>query len=198
MNIGVLAMQGAVAEHLQILSRLGVNVQPVKLPRDLSGLDGLVIPGGESTTIGKMLENYALIAPLKSLAADGFPIFGTCAGMILMAKDIIDFKINTLELMDIGVIRNGYGRQIDSFETDLEIPLLGEKKFHSIFIRAPIIKYIKANVEVLCQIDGNPVAVRQGPFLACAFHPELADDLRLHNLFLEMVYGGVVAKGICR
>jgi 5'-phosphate synthase pdxT subunit len=195
MKIGVLALQGAVVEHLHSFSKLNVDAVPVKLPKDLVDLQGLVIPGGESTTIGKLLREYLLLGPLQDLATSGFPIWGTCAGLILLAKEIVDSDIDTMRLMDISVRRNAYGRQIDSFETDLAVPSLGSSRFHAVFIRAPKIERIKSNVEVLCKVDGTPVAVRQGKILACSFHPELTDDLRFHSYFLSLVNGGAIEKG---
>ncbi len=194
MKIGVLALQGAVVEHQQSFSKLDVEAVPVKLPKELDGLDGLVIPGGESTTISKLLCNFALLEPLRNLAADSFPVWGTCAGLILLAKQISDSDINRIGLMDITVRRNAYGRQIDSFETELKITPLGNHKFHAVFIRAPIIESTGSNVEILSKVDSTPVAVRQKNLLACSFHPELTDDLRFHRYFLEMIRGPKLAK----
>jgi len=187
MKIGVLALQGAVAEHVKALSRLGVETIEVKLPHDLENLDALIMPGGESTTISKLLSLYELTNPLKERIKGGFPVFGTCAGMILLAKEIVDSKIEPIGGMDISVRRNAYGRQIDSFEQELEIPELGKDCFPGVFIRAPIVESINNGVEVLCKINGNPVAVRQGKLLACTFHPELTEDIRLHRYFIGMV-----------
>jgi 5'-phosphate synthase pdxT subunit len=186
-KIGVLALQGAVTEHIKMLSALGAEAVPVRLPSELDGLDALIIPGGESTTIGKLLVDYGLMEPIRKLAKKGFPIFGTCAGLVLLAKKVPDFKFEPIGMMDIEVKRNAFGRQVDSFEADLKIPALHNGTFHAVFIRAP-------HVEVLCQLKGKPVAVRQGNLLGCAFHPELTDDLRLHKYFLDMVAG----DGHCR
>jgi pyridoxal 5'-phosphate synthase pdxT subunit len=193
MKIGVLALQGAVIEHQQSFSKLNVKTIPVKLPKDLDGLEGLVIPGGESTTISKLLSDYSLMEPLKKLAADGFPVWGTCAGLILLAKDILDSEIDRIGLMDISVRRNAYGRQIDSFETDLKVPQIGSHEFHAIFIRAPVIESTKSNVKILCKVENMAVAVRQKNLLACSFHPELTDDLRFHDYFLGMIKGENIA-----
>jgi 5'-phosphate synthase pdxT subunit len=195
MKVGILALQGAFVEHAKSLSNLNIDVVFVKLPNQLDGLDALIIPGGESTTISKLLANYLLITPIKKLINQGFPVFGTCAGMILLAKNVLDSNVPTLGVMDIAVRRNAYGRQVDSFETELNIPSIGQKKFHGIFIRAPIIEFVKSNVEVICKMDGHAVAVRQGRMMACTFHPELTSDLRLHEYFLDLTKGGIIAKG---
>jgi pyridoxal 5'-phosphate synthase pdxT subunit len=193
MKIGVLALQGAVIEHQQSFSKLNVKTVPVKLPKDLDGLQGLVIPGGESTTISKLLSDYFLMGPLKKLVAEGFPVWGTCAGLILLAKEILDSEIDRIGCMDIKVRRNAYGRQIDSFEMDLDVPQIGPREFHAVFIRAPTIESTKSNVEILCKIDKMPVVVRQKNMLACSFHPELTDDLRFHHYFISMIKGEVFA-----
>lgn len=184
--IGVLALQGDFAEHAAMLRRLGVESREVRVPRDLEGLDGLVIPGGESTTIGKLLETYALLEPVRDLGASGFPIWGTCAGLILLATDVGKPQ-PLLGLMDMTVERNAFGRQTDSFETDLDIDGLPGGAFHAVFIRAPIVSGVGDDVEVLATLDdGRIVAVRQGNLLGTAFHPELTADGRLHGLFVEM------------
>jgi 5'-phosphate synthase pdxT subunit len=189
MRIGVLAAQGAFLEHIASLQRLGVEAFPVRLPRDLAKIDGLIIPGGESTSISKLMLDYNLVAEVKNLAKKGLPVFGTCAGMILLAKDIADGnRVEPLRLMDIKVRRNAFGRQRESFEADLSIPALGGKPFHAVFIRAPIIEQIDPRVKVLARLDdGTIVAVREGKLLASAFHPELTDDLRFHQYFLDIV-----------
>jgi len=186
-KIGVLALQGAVAEHIEMLSALGTEAIPVRLSSELDGLDALIIPGGESTTIGKLLSDYGLIEPIRKLASQGFPIFGTCAGLVLLARKVPNLQVETISAMDIEVERNAFGRQVDSFETDLQIPALGDGNFHGVFIRAPIIEKAERGVEILCKLNGNPVAVRQGKLLACAFHPELTDDSRFHKYFLDLV-----------
>lgn len=189
MKIGVLALQGAVAEHIQMLSALGTEAVPVRLPSQLNGLDALIIPGGESTTISKLLSDYGLMEPIRKLTKQGFPIFGTCAGLVLLARKVPNLEMEPIGLMDIEVTRNAFGRQVDSFETDLKIAALHDGSFHGVFIRAPIIEKAGSDVEVLCQLNNKPVAVRQGKLLACAFHPELSDDLRFHRYFLELVKG---------
>lgn len=189
-KIGVLAMQGAFVEHMAALRRLGVEAVPVRLSGEFKGLSALVIPGGESTTIGKLMRDYSLVDELRKLIAKGFPIMGTCAGMILLAKQVQGLKQHTLEAMDIEVRRNAFGRQVDSFETALEIPVLGQPPFPAVFIRAPWIEKVGEGVEVLASLpDGTAVAVRQGNLVATAFHPELTDDLRLHDYFLSIVNG---------
>jgi 5'-phosphate synthase pdxT subunit len=193
-KIGVLALQGAVAEHIKMLSALGAEAVPVRLPSELDGLDALIIPGGESTTIGKLLSDYDLIEPIRQLANQGFPILGTCAGLILLAKKVSNLETESIGVMDIKVKRNAFGRQVDSFEADLKIPALHNGTFHGVFIRAPIIEKTERSVEVLCQLNGKPVAVRQGKLLACAFHPELTDDSRFHKYFLDLITGDVDCK----
>ena len=188
MKIGVLALQGAFAEHLGILARLGADPVLVRLPGELDGLDGLIIPGGESTTMSRLMLEYELHQPLKDRADAGFPIMGICAGMILLAKQVSDSSLQSLGLMDMSVRRNAFGSQADSFETDIEMPALGEKPFRGVFIRAPIIEKANSTVKILSQLrDGTAVAARQGKLLAIAFHPELSSDLRLHRYFLEIV-----------
>ena len=191
MRIGILASQGAFAEHIATLRNLEVEALPVRLPSELEGVDGLIIPGGESTSISRLMANYNLTSEIKSLAKSGLPIFGTCAGMILLAKELPDSKVEPLGLMDIVVRRNAFGRQVDSFETELAIPVLGEKPFPAVFIRAPIIEQADSKVEILAKLNnGASVAARQGKLLAAAFHPELTSDLRFHQYFLN-----IVAKG---
>lgn len=194
MNIGVLALQGAFIEHIKSLSRLGVNAAPVKLPGDLVRVDALIIPGGESTTISKLLADYSLLEPLKERINEGMPVLGTCAGTILLARDVVDSDLHTLQVMDIGVRRNAYGRQKESFEADLMMPSLGEEPFKGIFIRAPIIEYIESGIEILCSVNNQAVAVRQGKIIACNFHPELTDDLRVHRYFIEQIGNGAIAE----
>ena len=184
MKIGVLALQGAFAEHISILRRLKVNSMPVRLPHQLVGLDGLIIPGGESTTITRLMRSYKLMDEISKLAGNGLPILGTCAGMIVLAREISDSKTEPLGLMDIRVRRNAFGRQRESFEIELSMPVLGEKPFPAVFIRAPLIEQTNSDVETIASLDdGRIVAVRQGKLLACAFHPELTSDLRFHRYF---------------
>ncbi len=190
MRIGVLASQGAFIEHIAALRRLKVEALPVRLAPQLDGLDGLVIPGGESTTITKLMHSSNLTEEVKKLARKGFPLFGTCAGMIVLSTKNSDRDVEPLGLMDIIVKRNAFGRQVDSFETELSIPVLGEKPFPAVFIRAPLIEKANGNVEILSRLpDGTIVAARQGNLLVTAFHPELTDDLRFHRYFLEIVAG---------
>lgn len=187
-TIGVLALQGDFREHREVLERLGVKAPEVRLPRDLAGADGLIIPGGESTTIVRLMRTSGLLEPLRELAANDFPMWGTCAGMILLAKRLDPTGMPALEAMDIGVQRNAFGRQVDSFEADLSVAGLEGPPFHGVFIRAPIITDIGQGVEVMARLeDGRPVAARQGRLLATAFHPELTPDTRLHRYFLEQV-----------
>ena len=196
MRIGVLASQGAFAEHIATLRQMEIEALPVRLPRELTGLDGLIIPGGESTSIGQLMQDYNLLNEIKNMAENGLPIFGTCAGMILLANKTSDSDIKPLGIMDITVRRNAFGRQKDSFETELSIPSLGEKPFPGIFIRAPVIEQANSGVEILARLaDGTTVAARQGKLLASAFHPELTSDLRFHQYFLDIVAGGTFAKG---
>jgi len=190
MRIGVLALQGAFAEHIVILRNLEIDNTPVRLPNELMGLDGLIIPGGESTTINRLMLSYGLRNKISNLAENGFPILGTCAGMILLAREVSDTAEQPLGLMAIKVRRNAFGRQRESFETALSIPVLGEKPFPGVFIRAPLIEQVNSNVEILASLDdGATVATRQGKLIACAFHPELTDDLRFHEYFLSIVAG---------
>ena len=187
MNIGVLALQGAFIEHEKMLKSLGVNASEVRMPAQLEGLDGLIIPGGESTTIGKLATEYGLIEPLRAFAQTK-PTWGTCAGMIFLARDIGIDRQPILGLMNIKVNRNAFGRQIDSFEADLKIKPLGDSPFHAFFIRAPIVTEAGAGVDVLSQLpDGRIVAVQQNHLLATAFHPELTGDSRLHQYFVNLI-----------
>ena len=189
-RIGVLALQGAFVEHVALLEKLDVQAFPVRLAQDLTALDGIIIPGGESTTMLHLMKEYDLGAPLKGLALDGLPIMGTCAGMVMLAKHASALDRQTLGAMDIDVKRNAFGRQVDSFETDLDIPAIGEPPFHAVFIRAPFIERTGDGVEVLAKLaDGAGVAARQGKLIALAFHPELTSDLRLHSFFVEVVRG---------
>jgi len=186
-----LALQGAVREHCQALISCGATPVAVKYKQELASLKGLVIPGGESTTVGKLLERYGLLDEIRDMGRDGFPIFGTCTGLILLAKEIRASAQPRLGLMDITVERNAFGRQIASFEQDLDIPELGPPPFHAVFIRAPYIVSARSGVEVLAKLDGKIVLARQGPWLAASFHPELTPDLRLHRYFLEVCCGAL-------
>lgn len=189
MKIGVLALQGAFIEHVHMLQQLGAEAVEVRLPEHLKDLDGLIIPGGESTTIGKLATEFHLMEPLQHFAAHK-PVWGTCAGMIFLAKDIGIDRQPILGVMDIVVNRNAFGRQVDSFEADLSIAGLGDAPFHAVFIRAPIVTSANtsAGVEILAKLeDGRIVAVRQNGWLATSFHPELTNDVRLHEMFLSMI-----------
>ncbi|HEY92195.1 MAG TPA: pyridoxal 5'-phosphate synthase glutaminase subunit PdxT [Dehalococcoidia bacterium] len=190
MRIGVLALQGAFVEHIAILNQLKVEALPVRLPQELVGLDGLVIPGGESTTINKLMLDYNLMCEIRNLAKNGLPIFGTCAGMILLANKVSGLDMDSIGVMNMTVRRNAFGRQKDSFENELSMPVLGEKPFLGIFIRAPVIEWTSSEVEVLARLaDGTGVAARQGRLLVSAFHPELTNDLRFHEYFLDIGRG---------
>lgn len=193
MNVGVLALQGAFIEHEKTLRSLGANPVEVRLPAHLDGLDALIIPGGESTTIGKLATTYGLVEPLRAFAREK-PVWGTCAGMIFLAKDSGRDQ-PLLGLMDIQVNRNAFGRQVDSFETDLDVPALGPEPFHAVFIRAPLVTGVSDGVQVLSELPGGGiVAVRQRHWLATAFHPELTPDDRFHRYFLEQVAGLPVTR----
>jgi len=187
-KIGVLALQGAFIEHEKMLRALGADVVQVRLPEQLEGLDGLVIPGGESTTIGKLATAYGLVDPLRDFAQTK-PTWGTCAGMIFLAKDIGIESQPILGVMDVSVNRNAFGRQVDSFEVGLDFPVLGDAPFHAVFIRAPLVTQVNDDsVNVLATLtDGRIVAVQQGHLLATAFHPELTGDDRIHAYFYNMV-----------
>jgi 5'-phosphate synthase pdxT subunit len=188
MNVGVLALQGAFIEHEKALRGLGATAREVRLPEHLTGLDALIIPGGESTTIGKLAVTFQLLDPLRAFTAT-HPVWGTCAGMIMLAKDIGRDQ-PLIGVMDIRVNRNAFGRQVDSFETDLTVPEIGADPFHAVFIRAPLVLGVGDHVQVLARLeDGGIVAVRQGYWLATAFHPELTDDNRFHRYFLKEVAG---------
>ncbi len=190
MKIGILALQGAFREHAKAISSLGVEAVLVKRHFQLDDIDGLIVPGGESTTMGRLLREYELIEPIRNKAAAGFPVFGTCAGMIVLANKIQGANGEEeahLGLMDVEVSRNSFGRQKDSFETDLDIPVIGPEPFPAVFIRAPHILSVGKDVEVLSKYEDRVVAVRQGHLLALSFHPELTGDYRLHSLFLDAV-----------
>ena len=187
-KIGVLALQGAFAEHIAILKTLGVDTTEVRLPEELDGIDGLIIPGGESTTITKLMLSYELADKIKKQALDGLPIMGTCAGMIMLAQKVDGTNHLSTGIMDIAVKRNAFGRQVDSFELDLDIPAIGDEPYHAIFIRAPKIEHAGPNVDILVKLsDDTIVAAKEGNLIALAFHPELTDDNRLHKYFLDIV-----------
>lgn len=187
MRIGVLRIQGAFAEHESMLAATAVETVGVRLPSDLTDLAGLILPGGESTTMRKLIDRWELRQPILDLAQRGTPILGTCAGMILLAKEIIDGDAPVFPLLDISIKRNAFGRQQQSFEADVAVPVLGHAPVHGIFIRAPIVERVGDGVDVLARLDdGRVVAVRQGNLLATAFHPELAGEARFHHLFTTM------------
>jgi 5'-phosphate synthase pdxT subunit len=191
-RIGVLALQGDVREHVRALTEVGATPVAVRRPEELAEIDGLILPGGESTTIGKLLELFELLEPLRAAVKTGLPVFGSCAGMILLADEVLDGRPDqpTVGGLDIAVRRNAFGRQVDSFETDL--PLLGVGEVHAVFIRAPWVERTGPDVEVLATVAGGVaagkvVAVRRGPLLATSFHPELTGDSRVHGMFAQMV-----------
>lgn len=188
MKIGVLALQGAFREHAEVLGGLGVEAVPVKTPEHLGAVDALILPGGESTTIGHLLRTSGLIAALGERLGSGMPALGTCAGMILLATEVIDGHPDqpVLGALDVSVRRNAYGRQRESFEADLEIEGL-RGTFPGVFIRAPTVERAAPEVEVLAEYDGRPVMARQGAVTVCSFHPELSGDLRVHERFLREV-----------
>ena len=186
-RVGVLALQGSFAEHEATLSWLGVVTTQVRRVEHLRDIDALVIPGGESTTVGKLMVLYHLDEAIKDLANKGMPLFGTCAGMILMAREVEGPPQPILNLMDIKIKRNAYGRQLDSFEAEFPVLSMGKKPYHGVFIRAPHFKSLSPQVTILAYCDGLPVAARQGKMLVSAFHPELTNDLRFHRYFLKKV-----------
>jgi 5'-phosphate synthase pdxT subunit len=191
-TVGVLALQGDFAEHESILRRLGADSREVRLPAGLEGLDALIIPGGESTTIARLIAAYDFMEPLRAFARLK-PVWGTCAGMIVMARQASDLDRETLDVMDIGVQRNAFGRQADSFETELDIDEIEGPPVHAVFIRAPLIESVGAGVKVLAKLDEKGiVAARQGHLLVTSFHPELTDDTRLHAYFLSLAKQGAM------
>jgi 5'-phosphate synthase pdxT subunit len=187
MKIGVLAVQGAFAEHIDVLREIGADGVPVRLPADLVGLSGLILPGGESTTMRKLIERWGLRGPISRLLDEGVPVMGTCAGMILLSRRILDGDEPVFPVLDVEIKRNAFGRQLESFETDLDVPLLGERRVHAVFIRAPVVERVGPSVDVLARLDdGRVVAVRERNVIATAFHPELAGETRFHRLLVTM------------
>jgi 5'-phosphate synthase pdxT subunit len=187
MRIGVLALQGAFREHLDVLQTIGVDGVAVRLPKDLEGVSGLILPGGESTTMRHLIERWGLAEPIRRLAAAGAPLYGTCAGMIVLSKEIVGGEQPILPLLDVTVQRNAFGRQLDSFEADLSVPVLGDRPVHAVFIRAPVIESVGPDVDVLARLDdGRIVAVRERNVIATSFHPELAGETRFHRLVATM------------
>jgi 5'-phosphate synthase pdxT subunit len=195
--IGVLALQGDVREHLAALEAGGAQAVPVKRATEIGALDGIVIPGGESTTIGKLLDIFGLLEPLRAAIADGLPAFGSCAGMILLASQILDGREDQQLLggLDITVRRNAFGRQVDSFEAEVAVDGIEGGPVHAVFIRAPVVERSGETVRVLAAVEGRSVAVRDGLHLATAFHPELSGDVRMHAMFVEMVLEAKSASG---
>jgi len=187
MKIGVLALQGAFAEHVAALRAIGVEAVEVRLPEQLEDIDGLIIPGGESTTMRRLIARWGLREPILALAAEGQPLFGTCAGMIVLSKQLEGGEDPVLPLLDVTVERNAFGRQLDSFETELAVPLLGDTPVHAVFIRAPVIESVGPGVDVIATLeDGRIVAVRERNIIATSFHPELAGETRFHRLVAMM------------
>ena len=187
MEVGVLAIQGDFAEHITVLGELGVTAREIRLPEQLHSLDGLIIPGGESTTLSRLMTIYNLRDPIAEMAAQGHAIWGTCAGMIMLSQEITEQDPVPLGIMDIGVQRNAFGRQVDSFEQALNVDGIGEDPYHAIFIRAPVIIRVGPAVRVLSKLeDQRPVAVQQGNLIATSFHPELTRDYRFHSYFLHL------------
>ncbi|HEY0613969.1 MAG TPA: pyridoxal 5'-phosphate synthase glutaminase subunit PdxT [Candidatus Elarobacter sp.] len=186
-RIGVLALQGDVVEHVGALERAGAEVAEVRTPEDLASVDALVVPGGESTTVIRLIDRFALTEPIKARVRAGMPFWGTCMGMIVAARDVAETGQPTLGLLDVTVRRNAFGRQVDSAEVPLAIPALGEEPFPAVFIRAPWIERTGPEVETLAERDGHGVMVRQGNVLGTSFHPELTGDDRVHAYFLEML-----------
>ena len=189
-RVGVLAIQGDFLEHRQVLERIGVDAPEIRLPHQLDDVDGLIIPGGESTTIVQLIDIYGFRKTLEAKSQAGMPIWGTCAGMIVIASSLSDRRPEPLGLMNICVSRNAFGRQIDSFEQDLTIEGLEGPPFHGVFIRAPAVEKVGDDVRVVASLDdGRPVAVKQDRLFATAFHPELTDDTRIHEMFVRIVEG---------
>jgi 5'-phosphate synthase pdxT subunit len=186
-KVGVLALQGDTEEHLAALRRAGADAVAIKNPEQLEDIDGLVIPGGESTTVMRLLDRFGLSAPIVERVRDGMPLWGTCMGMIVAAHDVADIEQPTLDLLDVTVRRNAFGRQNESAEVDLQVPALGPKPFPAVFIRAPWIERVGPGVELLASRDGQGVMVREDDVLATSFHPELTGDARVHAYFLAMV-----------
>lgn len=189
-TVGVLAIQGDFEEHRQMLEKLGVEVSEIRLPHQLDGIDGLIIPGGESTTIAQLIDIYHFRDVLREKIEGGLPVWGTCAGMIIISNKLTDHRPEPLHLMDIEVSRNAFGRQVDSFEADVQVDDIDGPPFHCVFIRAPGVNKMGEGVKVLAKLeDGRPIAVRQGHMLATSFHPELTDDTRIHGLFIKIIEG---------
>jgi 5'-phosphate synthase pdxT subunit len=189
-TIGVLALQGDVEKHMQASERAGAEAVAVRSPEQLAAVDALILPGGESTTQGMLLERYELMEPLRRRLVAGMPALGTCTGLILLAREIVGSEQPRIGVLDVAVERNGYGRQVDSFEADVSVPVLGDAPLRAVFIRAPVIQRVGPEVEVLASVEGQPVLVRQDRILGCAFHPELTEDARVHALLAELAREG--------
>ena len=188
-SVGVLALQGDFAEHVSVMQELGVNTLEVRHAKEFDQIDALIIPGGESTTMARLLDLDEMRESLVRYANEGMPVWGTCAGMIMLSTWVSDGRPEPLGLMDIKVSRNAFGRQVDSFEAVLDIPVIGEEKFHAVFIRAPMVDHVEKTVTVLGRLDDSTiVAVKQNSLLATSFHPELTKDYRLHEYFLEFIH----------
>ena len=188
-SVGVLALQGDFAEHISVMQQLGVNTLEVRHAKEFGQIDALIIPGGESTTMARLLDLDEMRESLVRYAKEGMPVWGTCAGMIMLSTWVSDGRPEPLGLMDIKVSHNAFGRQVDSFEAALDIPVIGEEKFHAVFIRAPIVDHVEKTVTVLGRLDDSTiVAVKQNSLLATSFHPELTKDYRLHEYFLEFIH----------
>ena len=183
--VGVLALQGAFREHVAAVASLGATAREVRQLKNIEGIDALIIPGGESTTIGKLLNEWNMLEPLRQRILDGMPVYGSCAGLILLCRDIENSDQPRLGVLDATVRRNAFGRQVDSFETNLSIPEIGADPLPAVFIRAPVITGVGAGVKVLAEVNGQAVAVRQNNILATSFHPELTPDTRMHSYFLS-------------
>lgn len=186
-TIGVLAFQGDYVRHIEVFRKLGADARPVRRVEEVSGLSGLVIPGGESTTIGKLMDRFGLLDAVRTAAHDGLPVMGTCAGAILLSREIVGSTQPRLGVLDTTIERNAYGRQVDSFEADFVVEGLGNTPVRGVFIRAPRYVRCESSVEVLGRFEDAPVVVRQGNHLALTFHPELTEDTRIHNMFLDIV-----------
>ena len=192
--IGVLALQGDVREHIEAVCKAGGHAISVRTREELEAVDGLIIPGGESTTVGKLLERFGLMPVVRGMPADNKPIFGTCTGMILLASDIEGSSQPRIGVMDILVRRNAFGRQVDSFEADLPVHGIDGLPVRAVFIRAPFVSEVRPGVEVLAEFQGHPVMVREGNCLAASFHPELTDDTRIHQYFLPLVTAAKIRR----
>jgi 5'-phosphate synthase pdxT subunit len=186
-RVGVLALQGDVPEHLRAAEQAGAEAVPVRRRAELDTVDALILPGGESTTVGKLLDRYDLLEPIRERIRNGMPVLGTCTGLILLARDIEGSDQPRLGLLDVTVRRNAYGRQVDSFETDVEAPALGPEPLRAVFIRAPVVTRTGPEVEVLAEAGGHPILVRQGGLIGAAFHPEMAGEDRVHRLLLDQI-----------